>query len=76
MTSNDLKYLCCSIEGRSVLYNIIDNSGVFRDTFDSDPITHAYNAGRRSIGVNLLDQIKAELHDEYIQMLREHNDGR
>ena len=44
--------------GRAMISRILDRSGVFRDTFDIDPHVHAQNAGRRQLGLWLLNEIK------------------
>ena len=57
-----------------MIYNILVISGYFTDTFRTDTIDHAYTAGRRSVGVELINRIKSIDFENYLRMLREHED--
>ena len=57
--------------GRNLMFRILNESGVESDTFDSDPIIHARNAGRRLIGLWLKRELKAAALSEYQLMMKE-----
>lgn len=58
--------------GRRFIRRIIINSGYFSDTFDSNPIEHACKAGKRKIGVWLVNELSQSAPDELNRMLKEH----
>lgn len=58
--------------GRKVILRVLNSTGYFSNTFDHDPIKHAYNAGRRSIGVALVAEIKAA--GEFVNLIRDQNE--
>jgi hypothetical protein len=58
--------------GRNFVLRLLEKTGYFGDTFDSDPIKHAYNAGRRSIGLNLVRELSDSANGEFKTMLKEH----
>lgn len=72
MNKDDLINVMGSLSGRAVIYNIIVSSGYFTDTFDKDNTQHNFNAGQRSLGVKITNDLKAYCYENYIQMLREH----
>lgn len=58
--------------GRNVILRIIESTGYFGDTFEEDPIRHAYNAGRRRVGINIAQQMQEAAPGEFNIMLKEH----
>lgn len=60
--------------GRNFVRRILEYSGVFNETFDLDAHKHAYNAGRRKVGLYLIDELQSAVPDKYIQLLRERQD--
>lgn len=71
----DIQSIMNNEAGRRVIYNIIELSGYWTDTYHSDPLIHARNAGRRAIGILLHDTVKKETPGSYIKMLQEHENG-
>ncbi len=69
-----IRGMMASEEGRKFFMSILLNSGVEADTFDSDPLTHAYKAGRRAVGLLLRDELRSAAPASYFQMLKEAND--
>lgn len=58
-------------EGRKFMFTILQYSGVNRSTFDENAITHAYNAGKRDVGLYVASELKAAAPDFYMTMMRE-----
>ena len=58
--------------GRNVVRRWLVGTGYFGSTFDEDPIKHAFNAGRRQTGINLVEELKEAAPGEFKLMLREH----
>jgi hypothetical protein len=61
--------------GRDFMWRCLQQSCIFGNVFDKDPLTHAYRAGAREQGLWLDREIKEAAPDEYLMMLREHFDG-
>ncbi len=64
-----------SESGREFMWKHLQLCGVFENMFDSDPITHAYNAGKRQAGLQLDDDLKEFAPGDYIKMIKESLDG-
>ena len=60
--------------GRDFMWRYLQQSYVFVSVFDVDPIQHAYNAGRREVGLFLQREVKEAAPDQYIMMIKEHID--
>ena len=58
-------------DGRDWLYNKLQSCGVFESIFDNDTHKHAYNAGKRKVGVNLNRELKEYAPDNYMKMIEE-----
>jgi hypothetical protein len=58
MDENALRWLMNTEEGRQVVFGILELAGVYRTDFSSDENTNLYLAGRRSIGTDLLQEIR------------------
>jgi hypothetical protein len=59
MDRESLLYLLNSREGRWFLMRLLDKTDLFGNTFHADSLVNAYSEGRRSIGINILSDIKA-----------------
>jgi hypothetical protein len=70
----DISVIMSTKGGRKFIRRVLDYSGVFCDTFDSDTHEHAKNAGRRQVGLWLINEIKEAAPDEYITLIKERND--
>ena len=60
--------------GRAFIARMLDASGAFYDTFDTDPHKHAYKAGKRSAGLWLVSELSEAAPYEYTLLLRERDD--
>lgn len=60
--------------GRALLRRTIEYSGAFASTFDIDTHRHAYNAGKRQVGLHLIEQLESACPDKYLQLLEERYD--
>lgn len=61
----DLKVVASSKNGRSFLWSLLSRCGIYRDDYSPDNGLMKYNAGRRSIGLELLDLMN-DCDDELI----------
>lgn len=57
--------------GRRFIGRILDSTGVFNSTFDLDTHKHAYNAGKRGVGLNLISELEQACPDKYLQLMDE-----
>ena len=57
--------------GRRFIARILDSTGVFISTFDLDTHKHAYNAGKRQVGLSLVAELEQACPDKYLQLLEE-----
>lgn len=62
-------------DGRHFMWRILEQSGIFTDNFDENPIIHARNAGSRSLGLWLDNELKDAALGSYMTMIKEHHDG-
>lgn len=69
-----IQRIMSSEDGRNFMKRILDFSGVDDDTFDSDPITHANNAGKRSVGLMVRDELMQASPHAYLNMMTEEHD--
>ena len=60
--------------GRALMSRILDKTKVFEDAFDVDAYKHAYNAGKRKIGLLIIEDLQQACPDRYSQLLDERND--
>jgi hypothetical protein len=62
-----------TLAGRAWLWDILSNCSIFTTTHSPDSSIAAFNEGRRSVGLSLLDDIMVHCPDQYIQAMREAN---
>ena len=58
MDENALRWLMNTEEGRQVVFGILELTGAYRTDFSAEENTNLYLAGRRSIGTDLLQEIR------------------
>ena len=62
-------------DNRDFVWELLQSTRVFESMFDTDPMKHAFNAGRRDVGLNLVRDLKKASPEFYIKMIQEHIDG-
>lgn len=67
---DDYKQVFGSDAGQRVLRDLEDFAGLLSDGFSENPYITAYNAGRRSVGVYLLEKLEMD-RQRLMQMVRE-----
>jgi len=72
--ADDYKHIFNTAEGQRVLRDVLDFCGLLSDGFAEDPYVTAYNAGRRSVGVYLLEKLEMD-RQRLMQMVREMEEG-
>ena len=67
----DIKWLMAGKQGRRIVWRMLERSGVYRSTFNSDSMLMAFAEGNRNSGLMLMTQVTTLCPDEYAEMLRE-----
>ena len=72
----DLRHVMGSKEGRRFMWRQLSEAGVYRSSFDSNPVLMAFNEGNRNRGLLLLNDIMEACPTRYSEMLREQKEAR
>lgn len=67
----DLKWLMGSKRGRRVIWRLLDQSGVFRLSFNTNAMQMAFAEGNRNFGNRMLAQVNAHCPELFPVMLKE-----
>ena len=62
--------------GRQYLWDRLEAAHIFRSSFSTDAVQMAFYEGERNQGLLLLGDIMQWCPDQFIQMMREHNERR
>lgn len=73
---SDLKWLMGSKRGRRIVWRLLEQSGVFRLSFNTNSMTMAFNEGNRNFGNRALALIHSTCPELYPAMLKEATDER
>ena len=57
--------------GRRIVYQILERTGQYQTSFNSDSNVMSLHEGERNIGLWLLDKVAAADIDQYVLMLKE-----
>ena len=72
----DLKWLMSSSRGRRIVWRLLELSGPFRLSFDTNAMKMAFNEGNRNLGNQLLNEVMILCPELYPVMVREQQDGK
>jgi hypothetical protein len=61
-------------EGRRLLWSYLSFCGIYKTSFTSDFGTTAYNEGRRSVGLKILDDIVSASPEFFMLMMKENQE--
>ena len=67
----DVKWLMSNKRGRRVVWRLLEQSGVYRLSFNSNSMTMAFNEGQRNFGNRMLAMIHALCPELYPTMVKE-----
>ena len=59
-------------EGRKYFMGILNSTMLNSNVFDKDTHQHAFNAGVRSVGIRLRNDLQDAAPELYLRMLKEH----
>ena len=72
----DVKWLMGSRRGRRILWRLLEQSGVFRLSFNTNAMQMAFAEGNRNFGNRILALIHTHCPELYPTMVREANEQR
>ena len=72
----DVKWLMSSKRGRRIVWRLLDQSGVFRSSFNPTAMVMAFNEGNRNYGNRTLALVHQYCPEMYPQMMKENTDAR
>ena len=73
--AEDFKWLMGSKRGRRIAWRLLEDFGVFRLSFSTDPLQMAFNEGNRNFGNRVLALVHAHCPEKYPTMIKEQSDG-
>jgi len=73
---NDLKWLMSSRRGRRIVWRLLELSGPFRISFDTNAMKMAFNEGTRNLGNQLFGEVMTLCPEMYPVMVKEQQNDR
>lgn len=70
----DVRWLLKHPQGRRIALRVLDETGVFRSSFDHSPSLMAFSEGRRNIGLWLTAELMEASAEGYFTVLKEHQE--
>ncbi len=70
----DVIWLMSGKRGRRFVYSILERAGVFKLSFDENPLKMSFNEGRRNEGLALMSKLMKYCPKSYTAMLEEQPD--
>lgn len=70
----DFRWLMTERAGRRIIWQLLEEAGVFRSSFTGDAEGTFFAEGRRALGLSLLGKILSYCQDEFVLMLKEHDE--
>ena len=71
-----IRHIVSTSPGRSYFWRLLEDACVFSTTFSTEPYASAFNEGRRSLGLVILDDIQNAAPEKFLQMIEEASHGR
>lgn len=68
----DLRWLLGHPQGRRIALRMLDETGVFRSSFNHSGSLMAFNEGRRNIGLWITAELMEASSEGYLKVLKEH----
>lgn len=72
----DIKWLMSSRRGRRIMWRLLELSGPFRLTFNTNAMQMAFNEGNRNMGNQLFNEVMTLCPEMYPVMVKEQQDDR
>jgi hypothetical protein len=72
---SDIRWLMSSKRGRRIVWRLLEHTGVFRLSFNTNAMQMAFNEGNRNFGNRTLDMIQNYCPEMYTQMSKENGNA-
>jgi len=70
---SDVKWLMSNKRGRRIIWRLLNQSGVFRLSFNTDSMLMAFAEGNRNFGNRILSLVHSQCPELYPVMVKEQN---
>lgn len=67
----DLKWLMAHAEGRRIIVRILEQTHVYRQSFDTNGAKMSFNEGERNVGLWVTSELMAAAPDKFVQLFRD-----
>lgn len=67
----DVKWLMSTKRGRSFMWRLLEQAGIFRSSFDANAMRMAFAEGNRNYGNRVLDMVNRSCPELYTVMVKE-----
>lgn len=67
----DVRAVLSTYQGRSFIWSVLEQAGIYRTTFCEEPTISAFNEGMRQMGLLTISRIDAVDPNAYAKMRRE-----
>jgi hypothetical protein len=71
----DFRWLMAHKQGRRLMWQWLDQAGVFRSSFSTNALHMAHLEGQRNVGLAHIDRIHRLCPDRYQEMIKEQKDS-
>lgn len=68
---DDVAHLLADVHGRRFLWRVLEECGVYHQSFNHSGSIMSFNEGKRSVGLLLLRDIMEASPEAYVQMMKE-----
>lgn len=68
----DLQQVLATPRGRRWVWRVLSLARIYEQSFTGDPLTTAFNEGRRAVGNQILAELNEAAPDAFVSMIREH----
>lgn len=68
---DDIKFVMDSVQGRRVVWSVLEKGQVFGTCFNVEPHITAFNEGQRNLALTLFQRVMAHCPDQYLKMAAE-----
>lgn len=69
---NDLRSVMGTVEGRRVFWRLLEDCRIWGSSFSETAVVAAHSEGRRSVAIDLVNEMQRLAPSEYFAMLTEH----
>lgn len=72
---NDVRAVMATYEGRRLAWYLLNQFGIYRISYSHEALAMAFNEGRRSAGLQLMDMLTTHCPEQYAKMTAEQSEN-